>query len=83
MKMSCEGLPVVCGRLRFDSPIFIRFLLHRRQPWVIFPLRPTPESREGRPKGFHGSGDGTLLTVTVLTDLRTRKCSGPHPPALL
>src|SRR5262249_52593406 len=38
-----------------------------------------------RPKVERGgrSGEGTLLTVTALSDLRTRKCSGPHPSTFL
>src|SRR5262249_28902921 len=43
----------------FDGPIFIRFLLHRRQRRIIFPLPPTLEPREGMPKGQQG-GHGTL-----------------------
>lgn len=55
----------------------IRFLLHRQQQGAIFPLPPATEGREGKPKK---RGDGTLQTVTALTDMRTNNRSGSHPP---
>jgi hypothetical protein len=69
MKVSGEGYV----RFAEDSPIFIRFLSYRRQRRAIFSLTPTPEDREGRPKSFHQSGDGILLTLTALTDYENQE----------
>jgi hypothetical protein len=81
MKVSGEGYRSFAADQILTVRIFIRFLLHRQQLRVIFPLPPTTEHRGGMPKHQLG-GDGTLLTVTALTDLRTRSVLVPHPPVL-
>jgi hypothetical protein len=51
MKVSGEGYWSFAADWISTLRIVITFLLHRRQRRFIFRLPPTPERREGMPKG--------------------------------